>query len=132
MITNRARSYVRARAIQQMSYVVRAERVLTKPSYDEEDLVATPGTREELYTGIARIWEISGASTINVGESDVDISSTQLSLPWSTQLLRKNDEVEVLSSMSDSAMVGKRFQIQSSAKAGELRATRRYNVTAVN
>lgn len=130
MITARARAYVRRRATQHMLYTVRVERV-TPPSFDEVSLHATAGSRTTVYEGVGRVWEITGSTTINIGEADLDIQSTQLSLPWNAPLLKKNDEVLVTVAPTDAAMVGKRYQIQSSAKAGDLRATRRYAISAV-
>jgi len=115
-----------------MSYTVRVERLDGRPYYDEATLEGIMPERTQIYQGIARIWEVTGTSSISIGESDVDIQSTQISLPWNTPLLQKNDEIQVLSATTDSVMVGKRFQVQSSAKAGELRATRRYNVIGVS
>lgn len=131
MITGRARTYVRTRAAREMSYVVVAERV-TRPDYDTDSLAGIPGTRETLFESSARIWEITGGTSINIGESDLDIQSVQISMPWDTELLKKNDEIRVVEAPLDSVMVGKRYQVQSSAKAGDLRATRRYSVMAVN
>jgi hypothetical protein len=57
------------------------------------------------------------------------MQSTQLSIPWNTSPVpRKDDEVEIITSPQDPEMVGKRFVIDSSAKTGELRATRRFSV----
>ncbi len=131
MISSRAREYVRSRIIRDMTFTVQVERV-TRATYDEDTLVGSPGTRTELYTGPARIWEVQGGNTVVIGEADVDIPSTQISFPHDTELFRKDDEVIVIASTHDPAMVGKRYQLQSSAKAGELRPTRRYTATAVN
>ena len=129
-ISSLARDYVRSRATGVMGGLCRIERV-TKGEHDEETLVYTPGARTTIYEGIFRVWEVSGASTVTIGgENDLDISSTQFSTPWDAPVARKDDEVIILEH-HDQAMVGKRLQIQSTAKAGELRATRRYNVTVV-
>jgi hypothetical protein len=124
-----ARKYVRSRATAVMEYTCLIERV-QKPSYDNTTLVAAPGSRETLYEGICRIWEVSGASTVLVGENDITYQSTQLSIPWDTStVVRKGDEGVILTAPADSQMVGKRFQIDTVAKAGELRATRRFSIT---
>lgn len=131
-ITSRARGYVRSRATAVMEYECRIERV-QKPTYNSTSLVATAGGRTTIYTGVCRIWEISGAQSVAVGDVDLDIQNTQLSTPWDAPVARKNDEVIILNAPAqDSHLINKRFQIQSSAKAGELRATRRYAVTVVS
>ncbi len=114
-----------------MTFYVQVER-LSAASYDEVTLLASSGSRTVLWEGWVRIWEIQGDTTINIGEADLDIQSTQISFPFNTPLWKRNDEVLVLETKHDDALVGKRYQIQSSAKAGELRPSRRYAVTAVN
>lgn len=130
-ISSRARAFVRKRATEVMEYTCRIERV-ARPSYDEDTLLASPGSRTTVYTGICRIWEVASASQVLVGESDISMQHTQLSIPWNTpEVVKKNDEVIILTAPQDSQIVGKRFQIDSVAKAGELRATRRFNVSMV-
>ena len=87
---------------------------------------------EVIYEGPCRIWEVSGAAAIVVGDTDVYQVSTNLSIPWDTQaIVKRYDQVTVLTAPQDSQMVGKRFEIQTVAKAGELRATRRFEVTGL-
>lgn len=132
-ITSYALQYVRSRAAGvMMGYTCRAERI-TQGGHDDDTLVYTPGSREVLYEGVCRVWEISGANVVGLGDTDaeLDISTTQISLPWDSPLLKKNDEIVITAADTDEQMVGKRFQVQSSAKAGELRATRRYSVTGI-
>lgn len=114
-----------------MECTCRIERV-TNGQYDEDDLIYTAGTRELLYEGPCRLWEVSQASQVQVGETDISMYSTQLSIPWDTQAdIRRHDEAVILTSPSDEQVIGKRFEIQSVAKAGQLRATRRFTVSAV-
>jgi hypothetical protein len=66
-----------------------------------------------------------------VGEDEVPLQATQLSIPWNADPVpRRDDEVEVLTS-DDPAMVGKRFRIMDVAKAGDLRPTRRFTVQTI-
>lgn len=130
-ISRRAIDYVRARATAVMQYTCRIERV-SAGSFDEDDLEYTPGSRETIYEGMCRIWETSGGAPVVIGDVDVVMQSTNLSIPWDTPVLpRRNDEVLILSSPTDPFYVGKRFQIQDSAKVGEMRATRRFSVIAM-
>lgn len=132
-ISSYARSYVRSRATNVMGYECKVERV-TQGSHDETTLIYSPGSRTTLYEGVCRVWELSGASVVGLGDTDadLDIASTQISLPWDSPLLKKDDEIVIISAVTDDTMVGKRFQVQSGAKAGELRATRRYAVMAIS
>jgi hypothetical protein len=115
-----------------MAYVCRAERA-KRATYDEVTLEGIAGTREVLFEDTpCRIWEIQGAMSIQMGETDIMSQNLQLSLPWDSPILKKHDEIVITTAPdSDTSMQGKRFEILSSARAGELRATRRYQVTAV-
>ena len=130
-ISPRATTFVRQRATAVMQYTCRIERV-TKPSYDTTSLVGSSGSRTTIYTGVCRLWEVSVGAAISVAGDDITIQNTNLSIPWDTGVLpKRNDEVLILSAVSDPHVVGKRYQIESSAKAGEMRATRRFMVTAM-
>lgn len=128
-----ARKWVRARATGVMEYTCRITRGGVPEGYDENTLVYTPaGVADVVYEGVCRIWEVASAASVVVGDVDVYQQSTQLSIPWdSPEVVKRYDEVEILTAPQDSQMVGKRYEIQTVAKAGELRATRRFEVTGV-
>lgn len=131
-ITAWARSYVRTRATQVMEFDCRIERLEKPEAYDENTLEMSPAQRQVVYTGKCRVWELTGSSTVLVGETDVYLQPTQLSIPWNTTaIIKRGDEAEITGAPQDSQMVGKRFEIQNVAKAGELRATRRFEVISV-
>lgn len=133
-ITAFARKYVRSRATEVMEYTCRITREPKPGGYDEDTLIYEPdgGLAEVLYEGICRIWELSSAQAVVVGETDIYQQTTNLSIPWDTPvLIQRYDQVEILTAPQDSQMVGKRYEIQTVAKAGELRATRRFEVTGV-
>jgi len=132
-ITAEARRWVRARATEVMEYTCRITRGQRPEGYDEDTLVYTPaGLAEVAYEGICRIWEVAGAASVTVGDTDIYQQSTQLSIPWdSPAVILRYDEVTILTAPQDSQMVGKRYEIQTVAKAGELRATRRFEVTGI-
>lgn len=127
-ISPRALAYVRKQATEIMQAQCRIERV-NPPTFNQTTGTAVPGSRTTIYEGRCRIWEAAGASVTFVGEDDVSLQSTQLSIPWDVNVLpKKDDEVQMISHNTDALIVGKRFVIDSSAKAGELRATRRFSV----
>lgn len=127
-ISDTAIDYVRERATANMRSTCRIERV-QKPVFDKNAGRATPGTKLLIYEGICRIWETTGGSPILIGEDDVVMQGTQLSIPWDIDPVPiTDDEVQILTSPMDTAMVGKRFVIDSSAKFGEMRPTRRFSV----
>jgi len=132
-ISAEARHYVRSRATEVMEYTCRITRASKPEGYDEDTLVYTPeGIAEEVYQGVCRIWELSSAQAVVVGDTDIYQQTTNLSIPWdSPEVIRRYDEVVILTAPQDSQVVGKRYEIQSVAKAGELRATRRFEVTGL-
>jgi hypothetical protein len=126
-ISQTAIDYVRRTATSIMISTCRIERV-NKPSFNTDTGRAVPGSKTTIYEGPCRIWEVSGGAPILVSEDEVTMQSTQLSIPWNASPVpERNDEVEILTS-PDPAVVGKRFVIDTSAKAGEMRATRRFAV----
>jgi hypothetical protein len=130
-ISKLARQYVRTRTEDIMSYECRVER-MTPPTYDEDTLITTAGGRLTIYEGKFRLWEITGATGLNIGGEDLMLESTQASFPYDSPLFRKDDEIVITAvPEQDLMLMGNRYQIQTKAKAGELRATRRYTVTSV-
>jgi len=132
-ISAEAKRFVRHRATDVMDNTCQIYRGSTPDGYDEDTLVFTPeGPRELVYEGPCRIWEIAGAASVVVGDAEIYQQSTQLSIPWDEPaIIRRYDEVVVTSAPEDSQMNGKRYEIQTVAKAGELRATRRFEVTGI-
>lgn len=130
--TDRARAYVRSRATSVMTYECKVER-LAAPSYDETTLIASPGTRTTIIEfSVCRVWEVQGASVVNLGETELMVENVQISLPYDTPVLKKHDEIVITNTPTqDDTLLGKRFSVISSARAGELRPTRRYAVKAV-
>lgn len=132
-ISSVARDWVRQRATEVMEYTCQISRGDVPALYDENTLAYTPaGDKEVVYEGVCRVWEVANTSTVVIGDVDVYQQTTNLSIPWNeSPVIKRGDEVEILSAPTDSQMVGKRFEVQSIARAGELRATRRFMVTAV-
>lgn len=129
-ISSLARDYTRSRMDDLMSYECRVERVGEGGLND--DLIYSSGARNTLYEGKFRLWEITGATGLNVGGEDLMLESTQASFPFDSPLFRKDDEIVITAApVQDVLLLGNRYQIQTKAKAGELRATRRYTVTSV-
>jgi hypothetical protein len=85
-----------------------------------------------LYEGRCRIWEVTSAQSVVVGDADIYQMNTNLSIPWDTAVeIKRYDQVTILTAPTDDQMLGKRYEIQTIAKAGELRATRRFEVTGL-
>lgn len=132
-ISAEARQWVRARATEVMEYTCQITRGGVPEGYDEDTLVYTAaGVSQVIYEGVCRIWEVANTSSIMVGDVDIYQTNTNLSIPWdTTAIVKRYDEVEILTAPQDPQMVGKRYEIATVAKAGELRATRRFEVTGL-
>lgn len=128
-----ARQWVRGRATGVMEYTCRIDRSGVPEGYDEDTLIYTAeGVAQVIYEGVCRIWEVANSSSVVVGDTDIYQMTTNLSIPWNTSaVVKRYDEVTILTSPTDDQMVGKRYEIQTVAKAGELRATRRFEVTGI-
>jgi hypothetical protein len=130
-ISTRARSYIRRKATEQMNFECVVERV-SGPSLDKQTLRSTAGGREVIYEGPCRIWEVTGGATFNVAEEEYSLQNTNLSIPWDADPVPiTDDEVQILDAPTDPHMVGRRYRIVDVAKAGELRATRRFQVQGI-
>jgi len=132
-ISKRARAYVRRRTTAGMFSTCQIERIAS-PDWDGVTNLVTSGQRSIIYTGPCRVWEVSGGSPFTPADAEgIVLQTTNLSIPWDTDPVpNEDDEVLILSSLVDDQLVGKRFRILSSAKAGDLRATRRFVVQGVN
>lgn len=127
-ISSRALAYVRERATGFMQSQCRIERV-AKASFNQTTGRAVGGAKVVVYQGRCRIREMSAGGIVLVGEDDVFMQSTMISLPWDIPVLpKRDDEITITAHNTDPMMIGKRFVIDSSAKAGELRATRSFSI----
>ena len=130
-ISTRARKFIQARATGNMTYTCRIER-LAEPVFDEATSMMTSATATTIYTGVCRVFEVSGGAPITINEDAVVIQSTQLVIPFdATPVPVRDDEVVILTAQFDPALVGKRFRIMDAAKGGDLRASRRFTVQGV-
>jgi hypothetical protein len=97
------------------------------PTYDANTLVASPGSRTTVYTGICRIWLQENPSMVRVTETDFLAYSTILSLPYDKGAnVKVLNEVEITVSPTDPTWVGARFRIQTLKQGGQIRATRSF------
>lgn len=132
-ISTHAIDYVRGQATAVMTTTCQIFSREVPEAYDEETLVYTAaGLAEMVYEGVCRIWELAGGSSFVVSETDIYQQSTQLSIPWdTTAVIKRYDEVIIVDDPNDPQMAGKRYEIQTVAKAGAMRATRRFEVTGI-
>lgn len=136
-LTARGTYMVQQMATAQMLQTCVVERV-QNATYDANTLVASPGSRTQIYPvpgqhppliGTCRIWEQENPSLVQIGESEFTAYTTILSVPWNAPggaNIAKHDEVQVVTDPSDPIRVGERYRIQSFKQGGQILATRSF------
>lgn len=130
-ISNRARAYIRSRATGNMNYTCQVQRI-GAPSFDSVTGIYTAGEPSVLYTGVCRIWQVSGGGTVDVNQEGIILQQTKLSIPWNEGVgIKRDDEVKITAASYDPALVNKRYRILDVDKGGDLRATRTFTVQGI-
>ena len=126
-----AQGYIQDRAMDLMTSTCRVYTPSTGINTGTYDPVtgkvtATPGTIK--YEGPCRLWEVPGGQTIVVGDQELSVTQTYLSMPyWVTPLPERDDVIQILTS-DDPDLVGRSVSIVSTIRGGGLRASRRFQV----
>lgn len=127
---DRAISTVRTQAEQFMRSTVTVRRHAL-PVFDINTGQSNSGANTLVYHGKARFWEVTGGGTVIVGEDEISQENTQMSIPWNASGVPIKGDLVKVDADPDANMVGRVFAIQSMAKSGLLRPTRRYSVQMV-
>lgn len=126
-----AKSYVRGAAEAQFNCTVRIFPNGT-PTLNATTGAYSAAEGVETYNGPARIWSADGGVTMNLGEGDYATTTTYCSIPWDATPVPENDnQIEVMACPGDPNLVGKVFRVMSVDGGGQMRATRRMQVTAL-
>jgi Family of unknown function (DUF6093) len=81
---------------------------------------------EEVYQGLARIYSVTGPQVLDLGEADITLRMTYISIPSDyLPAPQKDDLITVLEARSDEALQGKVFRILDVDGGGLVRAVRR-------
>ena len=131
VISDRTRSYVRKRTLDAMTAQVTIYR-MHKPEMDPTSLLIISDTAETIYTGQARIRQVSGAAPILVGEEQLTLAGTAVSIPYDAALPRVDDIVVVDSFGTDTELVSRAFQVRDVDGGGLIRAVRTMTCTLYN
>lgn len=121
----RARAYAEANM---QSTVTIARR--SKPVFDQTTGRLAPGAPTTIYTGIARIYDVTGGTMMLLGEDPQYVRSSFVSIPMSAPVPQVDDVVEV-TAHPDPALIGKFFKITDVSAGGQLPAARRLSVQGV-
>lgn len=81
---------------------------------------------EEIYQGQARIYSVSGPQVVDLGEADIALRMTYVSIPsdW-LPVPQRDDIITVLEARSDEGLQDKAFRILDVDGGGLVRAVRR-------
>lgn len=120
------RDHIRQRATDLMSAAVRISRPGVE--YDPVTRRDTSTEGDLIYEGPARIWEVPAGSQIVIGEEEVTVTSTYLSIPFWVQPLPESDDLIVVTQSDDEDLIGRSLDIISVVRGGGLRASRRFQV----
>ena len=128
---DRARAFVQSRAQDFMSTTCEIKRP-HDPSFDISTGFGNAGSRSTIYTGKCRVHEVTNGPVVMIGEDEISQQNTQISIPWNADPVPiKGDYIKITASRVDTNLVGRLFVITDMAKSGELRATRRFNVSVI-
>jgi hypothetical protein len=131
-----ARAYARAHATAHMYYTVRIER-MSLGVFDQVGGGIVPAVKALIYTGPARIWTVTGPQVIAVGEDEMSMTQTNLSIPWDADPVPHRDDIATVvdynphGGFGDQALIGKTFRVLDVQYGGQMYATRRMSVQAI-
>ena len=121
-----ARTYLRERATDLMNCSIIAANPLVV--YDPSTRRETAGAGEQIYDGPARVWQVPSSAQVVVGEDQVTITQTMLSVPWDTPSFAL-DTLILVTDADDPDLIGRSLNIESSVRGGGLRASRQFSVS---
>lgn len=80
-----------------------------------------------VYTGKARIWYAQSGNIVLLGDADINLMDTYLSIPWAVGIIPHRDDVVVVESCQDDPdLEGAGFRIMNNDGGGLMNATRKF------
>lgn len=129
-ISKRAKAYVRRAAEAQFDCQIIIWRN-GEAVFNEGDGSYTP-VSTMIYSGSARIWELSDGGVLVTGEATFPLRSTYCSIPWDHEPVPHNDDtIQIVTMPDDPDMPGRSFRIMSVDGGGAARATRKMTITGI-
>jgi len=92
---------------------------------DITGLADLPGPRTEVYSGKARIWTSNTGSVTVVGEAEITLTMTNVSIPLDASLPQKDDVIVVDANAHDTATVGNTYRVMGVDGGGLIGGARR-------
>lgn len=129
-ISKFAASYVRRRTTERMDDTCR---IWTpgKPVLNRNTGTSSRAAEETKYEGPCRFWEVPVSSQVILGEEQVVVTQTFLSLPFDAPVPESDDIIKITGS-ADPDLVGRTVSVISIMRGGGLRASRRFLVRLVD
>lgn len=129
-VSQRAREYVRKRAQDHMIATVTLYRPVDVTFNDTTGIVGTP-SRASYYTGKCRIWSLNTGSSVIIGETDIAVSDTIISIPFGSPAPKIDDMAVVGINPPDPTLNSMAFIVQHFDGGGLIGGTIRMNCKAL-
>jgi|SRR5690606_35677725 len=97
---------------------------------DPDNDSAKRGDADIKYEGKCRFWEVQAGSPVVIGDQQVTVTQSYLSLPFDSYVPEQDDIVLIIAS-ADSDLVGRTVQVVATVRGGGLRASRKFQVRLV-
>ncbi len=124
-----SRAYLRKRSTELMTDTCVAYRA-GGPTLDRNTFRSTRATGTSKYTGPCRYWAVQEGAQVLMGDEQVTVTETFVSLPFDAPELESDDIVQITSS-DDPTLVGTTVAVIGASGGGGLRGSRRYSVRVV-
>lgn len=122
-----AARYIRKRVNEQMAYRVQIYRA-GAAAFNGTTGVYTTNAKNLIYEGKGRIWYAGGGSAISIGDGDIVITPTYLSIPFETDPVPRVDDVVVVISSPDPDFIGRTLRITSVDSGSYIHPARKMQV----
>lgn len=131
--SRKAKAYIRRRASgnQMLTDTCRITRP-TGDSYLDANNDYVPVEGPVIYEGPCRLWESSSGMAVQIGDGELVVSSTFLSLPWDIFPIPSENDVCLITMSDDNDVIGRTVTLGGPARGGNLRATRKYQIRTEN
>jgi hypothetical protein len=129
-ISQFARDYVRKRTEDRMEDACK----IWKPGEPTFDPVTKRASRAEAvvrYEGMCRIWEAQAGAQVLVGDEQVTMTSTYLTLPREAPVPESDDVIEITDAL-DPDMIGRTVTITGVSRGGDMAPSRRFMVEVMD
>lgn len=123
-----AAEYVRRRTTDRMTDECR----IFRPGKMEvgPDGRAKRGNPDVKYEGVCRFWEVQAGSPVVIGDQQVTVTQSYLSLPFDSYV-PEQDDIVLITKSADHDLEGRTVQVVSTVRGGGLRASRKFQVRLV-